>query len=66
MKIPEHITKTLLKPDSHFLFNINKELLLYKLTIPWEDNITQAHKRKLDEYQKLKEIYQNNGWKPHY
>ena len=65
IKFPKHISKALLTAESFFLI-LGKEFLLYKLTIPWEENIVQVDKRKLDKYQELKEIWQNNSQEMHY
>ena len=36
---------------------------MWDLTVPWEENIEEAHERKISKYDELLEEWQSNGWK---
>lgn len=55
--------QTSLRCDIIIFSNKENMLIIYKLNIPWEANIWQAHEGKLDEYQELKERCQSKSWK---
>ena len=48
-----HILVTNQRPDIVVLWDDPKELLLIELTVPFECNISDAHKRKQDRYEAL-------------
>lgn len=59
LKFPEHITKTIpLRPD--IFPNITRKLLIYELTVPYNENIPLAHKRKRSKYLELNENCKNS------
>ena len=51
--IPPDILVTNQRPDIVIKWNDPKELLLIELTVPFECNIQDAHKRKIDRYESL-------------
>ena len=62
LKFPEHITETTLRPDIVLWSNKTKQVLMYELTCPWEENIEVAHERKRSKYQELVETCIIKGW----
>ena len=51
--IPPHILVTNKRPDLVIVWEDPKHILLIELTVPFESNITDAHKRKIDRYKAL-------------
>ena len=51
--IPPHILITNKRPDLVIVWEDPKQILLIELTVPFESNITDAHKRKIDRYKAL-------------
>ena len=51
--IPPHILVTNKSPDLVIVWEDPKQILLIELTVPFESNITDAHKRKIDRYKAL-------------
>lgn len=50
LKFPEEIIHSSLRPDTVLWL---KSTWLVKLTVPWEERMGEAHKRKLEKYQAL-------------
>ena len=44
----------------------NKEIILIELSVPFEINIQDTHKRKLERYEKLINDLKGNGFKVFY
>ena len=63
LKIPPHITQTRLRPDIILVSEATKQLLLLELTVPWEERMEEAQKRKREKYQELVEECWRNGWR---
>ena len=36
-----------------------------ELTVPWEDNVEEAHERKKEKYEKLVMQCEEHGWRVH-
>ena len=51
--LPPHILVTNKRPDLVIVWEDPKQILLIELTVPFESNITDAHKRKIDRYKAL-------------
>ncbi|TWW79887.1 hypothetical protein D4764_10G0009170 [Takifugu flavidus] len=60
LKFPEHISATSLRPDMVLTSESTKQVVLVELTVPWEDRLEEANKRK---YANLVIECQNKGWK---
>jgi len=52
MKFPVYAAATTLRPD-----------MVLELTVPWEDHIKEANKRKRAKYAELVEECRSNGWR---
>ena len=63
LKFPEHIIETSLRPDMVLFSNATKQLIIWELTIAWEENMATSNERKRSKYQELKEQCQANGWR---
>ena len=62
LKFPDHIASTNLRPDMVMFSNQKKKIVLWELTVSWEDNFEAAHERKLGKYQELVEQCRDRGW----
>ena len=51
------------RPDLVLWSTVTKEVHLVELTVPHEDNISEAHERKERRYDKLVEECEDAGWK---
>lgn len=51
LKFPEEIAQTSLRPDIVLWSKGTKQVVLIKPTVPWEERIEEAHKRKFKKYQ---------------
>ena len=60
---PEDIVITLLRPDVVIWSASEKQVIIGELTVPWEDNIDDAHERKLTKYAELRAECRDRGWK---
>ena len=60
---PEEIAITLLRPDIVIWSTSSKEVIIGELTVPWEDNIDDAHERKLTKYAELRGECSDRGWR---
>ena len=60
---PEKISVTALRPDIIIWSETGKEVIIGELTVPWEDNIYEAHERKRTKYTELAAECRDRGWK---
>ncbi|XP_072042993.1 uncharacterized protein [Amphiura filiformis] len=60
---PREIVITTLRPDIVIWSEPEKEGIIGELTVPWEDNIDEAHERKLTKYSELRAECKDRGWK---
>lgn len=51
LKFPHHIASTSLHSDMIITSEALKHLIILELTVPWEDSIKEANKRKCTKYQ---------------
>lgn len=58
LEFPEHIAKTFLKPEC------SKRVVLLEHTVPWEDQIVEAHEQQRAKYLELVEACRASGWRP--
>ena len=61
-KFPVHIVGTNLWPDIVMFSNSTKKVIMWELSVPWEENMESMHKRKIAKYEPLVEHRQVNGW----
>lgn len=62
LKFPIEIAKTNLRPDILIWSRSTKTVFLIELTVPWDDNIAKAYKRKMLRYKGLLRACKSNGW----
>lgn len=60
---PTNITITSLRPDIVLWLVVEKHVLLAELTVPWEQGIQEAYKRKKLWYAELVAECQEKGWR---
>ena len=63
LKFPVHIVQTALRPDIVIFSNRTRKIIMWELTVPWEENAEEPHERKKLKYYELVELCKNNGWK---
>jgi len=51
------------RPDSVLRARNSKQLVMIELTVPWEERIEEAYKRKKFKYQELVRECQEKGWR---
>ena len=61
-----HIVQTTLRPDLIIFSNNTKKIIIWELSVSWEDNIIFINERKRKKYQGLVKEYQQNGLKTYY
>ena len=44
---------TMLRPDVVILSRTARIVIMSELTVPWEDNVEEAHERKKEKYEQL-------------
>lgn len=62
LSMPQHIVITNQRPDLIIWSDIEKTIILMELTVPWEENLSYAHERKLSRYDDLVAQCQARGW----
>ena len=60
--IPPHILTTSQRPDIVTVFDESKEIVIIELTVPFETNLEDAHRRKVDKYSSLVQDIQERGY----
>lgn len=63
LKFPSHLVQTTLRPDLLIYSNSTKKLIIWKLSVAWEEIILLSNERKHEKYQELVKRCQQNGWK---
>jgi len=63
MRVPQVIVLTRQRPDLILFSEKQKETIMMELTVPWEENMTWAHERKLDRYEDLRMDCAGRGWR---
>ena len=63
---PNHIAQTTLQPDLIIFSKNIKKIIIWELSVSWEDNIILANERKREKYQEFVEECQQNSWKTYY
>ena len=56
--IPPHILTTSQRPDCEE----SKDIVIVELTVPFETNLEEAHRRKVDKYSSLVQDIQERGY----
>lgn len=62
----QHIATTSLRQDIIITSETSKQLIMLELTMPWEECVEEANKRKHAKYQELVEECRDKGWKTVY
>ena len=62
IKFPTHIIETRLRPDIILYSNTTKKIVMWELSVPWEEHMDTAHERKMSKYEHLVEQCRENGW----
>ena len=62
LQFPVHIIQTEKRPDIVAWSDSKKSVLLIELTVPWEENRDEAHKRKKNRYVTLRADCVEKGW----
>lgn len=63
LKFPSNSAVTNLQPDIVLVSEFTRQLVLMELTVPWEDRLEDALKRKLSKYAGLVRDCQQAGWR---
>lgn len=62
LKFPVHILQTEKRPDILLWSDSKKSIFLIELTVPWEENFSEAHERKKDRYECVRAECIEKGW----
>lgn len=65
LKVPEHIIQTRLRRIVLIYSDATKQVIMWELTVPWEEHMEEAHERKLAKYQDMVEDCRGRGWQAH-
>ena len=60
--IPPHILTTSQRPDIVIVLEESKEIVIVELTVPFETNVEEAHRRKVDKYSSMVQDIQEMGY----
>ncbi|MCP3851345.1 MAG: hypothetical protein GY694_14045 [Gammaproteobacteria bacterium] len=60
--LPPHIITTAQRPDLVLLNEVDKSVILFELSVPWDSNIDTAHNYKQNKYSSLKIDLENSGF----
>jgi hypothetical protein len=60
---PVEIAITNLRPDIIIWSMAARQVVFGELTVPWEDNIQEAHERKYAKYAELRSVCEARGWR---
>ena len=63
LKFPENIVATNLRPDLLLISNKTKQIIMWELTVCWEENFESANEYKRSKYQQLLEDCQKKKWR---
>ena len=66
LQFPVEIAATIQRPDIVIFSISRKTVVMLELTVPLEDNISAAHKRKEENYEDLVSSCEQNGYKTHF
>ena len=62
LRFPPDLCETRLRPDIILRSNSIRQLVIIELTVPWEDNLQEAHEYKAAKYADLVESVKAKGW----
>ena len=63
---PPESTETAKRPDIPIFSTKTKTVIIIELTVPMEENLSNAYARKKCKYQDLVADCENRGWSPYY
>lgn len=52
-----------MRPDITLVSESTKTIIIFELSVPWEDRLQEAYKRKRAKYEGLVIDFQKQGWK---
>ena len=61
-ELPEELSLTDQRPDLVLIDMKEKRMIVGELTVPWEENIEEAHERKASKYEEVVDHVRNLGW----
>ena len=62
LKFPDRFVRTQLWPDMILVSYTMKQVIMWEMTVSWEENMAKSHERKLTKYRQLVEQSWMNGW----
>ena len=65
LQFPSDVALTRLRPDVVILSRTARIVIMGELTVPWEDNVEEAHERKKEKYEELVMQCKECGWRAH-
>ena len=65
LKFPVHIVQTQFRPDMILIWNTTKQMIMWELTVSWEENMADFLERKLTKYQEIVKQGKMKGWRSH-
>jgi hypothetical protein len=60
--LPPHILTTAQRPDLVLVNEVDKSVIVFELSVPWDSNVDTAHNYKLNKYSSLKIDLENSGF----
>ena len=61
--VPLDIIPTTQRPDIVVLNRADRRIIIFELTVPWDSNVENAHRMKMDKYAALVSDLEGNGYK---
>ena len=55
LKFPDHIVRKQLRPDRISVSIVTKQVIMWELTVSWEENMAESYERMLTKCQELVE-----------
>ena len=65
LQFPSDVTLTRPRPDAVILSRAARIVIMGEFTVPWEDNVEEAHERKKEKYEELVMQSEEYGWRAH-
>ena len=66
LKFPASVFETSLRPDLIILSESTRQIIIWELTVCWEENVLIANERKREKYDELIEQCKLKGWRTHF
>ena len=65
LRFPDRFIRTQLWPDMILVSYMMKQVIMWELTVSWEETMAESHVRKLTTYQEHFEQCRMKGWQVH-